>query len=260
MYWGDEHIPLRQVRRALTTWIGDPRLSRADAAATAREILRHLDNPAATKAARRTLLRMVEDFCYTADFDRDILDRDIRDVFEPGAEQARRAVGHPAAPLVADSMINLIQARLAAIEGLSAGEINDQALYQARQVHLLHYAEYALQQPALSVAAPTDRPGLYEPVTVETALNNSCGHLLTAVGLVAADPAGADALSRIPTPQFISRPSTENLDIPIDAHGQARLASSRIGPPDRDTGRPARHPLPDQAASACAPRRGYRHQ
>ena len=61
MYWGDEYEPLRQARRAMLTWIGDPRSSLRRASETARTILGQLDNPAATPAARRQLRKVLTD-------------------------------------------------------------------------------------------------------------------------------------------------------------------------------------------------------
>ncbi|HEX9518403.1 MAG TPA: hypothetical protein VF940_19765, partial [Streptosporangiaceae bacterium] len=56
MYWGDEFVPLRQARRALMTWLGDPRVSLQRAREAARAILGQIDSPHATARARRELL------------------------------------------------------------------------------------------------------------------------------------------------------------------------------------------------------------
>src|SRR5206468_606477 len=44
VYWGDGFVPVRQVRRAMLTWIGDPRSSLRKARETAKEVARQLDN------------------------------------------------------------------------------------------------------------------------------------------------------------------------------------------------------------------------
>jgi hypothetical protein len=192
MYWGDEYVPLRQARRALLTWIGDPRVSLRRAKETAQAILGQLDNPAATPAARRELRNALTDIGYTGRLDTDRLERAVFDVFEPDNRQIRRAVGHPAAPLMADSVIGVAEARLTAVGLLRDGRVTDQAFYQARHAHLMAYAEYAANQPIFAGSAPD--PDMYEPVTAEKALNDCCTHLLTAIGLEAMHPERATQL------------------------------------------------------------------
>jgi hypothetical protein len=194
MYWGDEYVPLRQARRAMLTWIGDPRVSLRRASETARTILGQLDNPAATPAARRHLRKVLTDIGYTGQLDADQLERAVFDVFEPDSRQIRRAVGHPAAPLMVDSVIGVTKARLAAVQRLQDGRVTDEAFYQARHAHLMAYAEYAVNQPTFARSARPQHPDMYEPVTAEKALNDCCTHLLTAIGLEAIYPERAAQL------------------------------------------------------------------
>jgi hypothetical protein len=199
MYWGEQHVPLRQVRRAMPTWIGDPRVSMRRARDTANEILRQLDNPRTTKSARRELVETLAHVAYTARPDRqpdyEQLEQAVRNVFEPGSSQIRRAVGHPAAPLVADAVVDLVKARLAGVGLLISDELPDNAFHQARQVHLVAYAEYAARWQSLADAAPPQNPDMYQPVTTEIALSSACGHLLTAIGMAALHPTRAAQLS-----------------------------------------------------------------
>ncbi len=183
MYWGDEYVPLRQARRAMLTWIGDPGVSLRQARETARAVLGQLDSPRATPAARRALLKVLTDIGHTAQLDADRLEAAVFDVFEPGSRQIRRAVGHPSAPLMVDSVIEVMKARLTAITQLRDGQVADDAFYQARHAHLVAYAEYAVKQPAFAGSAPPQNPDMYEPVTAEKALNDCCVHLLTTIGL-----------------------------------------------------------------------------
>jgi hypothetical protein len=188
MYWGDEYVPLRQARQAMLTWIGDPRVSLRRAKQTAQAILGQLDNPAATPAARRELRKVLTNIGYTGQLDADQLERAVFDVFEPGSRQIRRAVGHPATPLMAESVIGVARARLTAVTLLQEARVSDEAFYQARHAHLMAYAEYAVNQPRFAGSAPAQRPGMYEPVTAERALNDCCTNLLTAIGLEAMYP------------------------------------------------------------------------
>jgi hypothetical protein len=202
MYWGDQFVALRQVRRAMDTWLGDPRASKRQARETAQEVLRQLDNPAASAAARRDLLETVSTIAYTGRADLEQLERSVRVVFEPDARQIRRAVGHPAAPVTAESMIELIKARFNAVERLKAGKVTDQEFNQARHAHLVGYAEYAMNRHQYASMAPANNLDMYEPVTAEIALNSCCGHLLTTVGLQNLHPEQAARINAQPTPKI----------------------------------------------------------
>jgi hypothetical protein len=183
MYWGDDYVPVRQARRAMLTWIGDPGVSLRQAKETARAILGQLDSPRATPAARRALLKILTDVGHTGQLDADRLEAAVFDVFEPGSLKIRQAVGHPAAPVMVESVIEVMKARLTAVTYLRDDQVSDDAFYQARHAHLMAYAEYAVKQPAFAGSAPPQSPDMYEPVTAEKALNDCCAHLLTTMGL-----------------------------------------------------------------------------
>jgi hypothetical protein len=200
MYWGDGFVPVRQVRRAMLTWIGDPRASLRKARETAKEVTRQLDNPAATPAARRELCEALADLAYTgrADFGR--LERAVAGVFDAGYGTLRRAVGDPGAPVMTTAVIDALKARLIAIGLVTQGKLSDEDYYAARRRHLAAYTEYASRQQYFARSAPADNLGMYEPVTTETSLNACCGHLLTTIGLSALYPEGASRVDAMPTP------------------------------------------------------------
>ena len=199
MYWGDEWVPLRQVRRAMRTWLGDPRLSKRQARQTAREILRQFDDRAATPAARRDLLAALTETGYTGKADFEQLESALRHVFEPGSETIRKAVGHPEAPMMTDSFVTVLRARLGGAARLETGEITDEEFYFARHVHLVAYADYAMNRHSYVAFAPQSRPDMYEEVTAERALNEACLHLLTTIGMNELDPDGAQQFRHIPS-------------------------------------------------------------
>jgi hypothetical protein len=196
MYWGDDYVPLRQARRALMTWIGDPRASKQRAGDAARAILGQIDSPEATPGARRELRNVLTQAAYTGRPDFERMEQAIRAVFEPDYHKIRKAMGHPSAPLMTDSMIRVMEARLTAVTALTAGNVTDEALIQARDAHLFAYADYVAKQPFLAVASPPSTPQLYAPITAEDTLNNSCGYLLSAIGLEIMYPADAERLRR----------------------------------------------------------------
>ena len=200
MYWGDGFVPVRQVQRAMLTWIGDPRASMRKARDTAKEVARQLDNPAATHSARRELREALADLAYTgrADFGR--LEHAVTAVFDAGYGTLRRAVGDPGAPVMTASVIDALKVRLIAIDLVAQGKLTDEDYYAARRRHLAAYTEYASRQQYFARSAPADNPGMYEPVTAEAALNACCGHLLTTIGLSALYPEGASRVDTMTTP------------------------------------------------------------
>jgi hypothetical protein len=215
MYWGEQYVPLRQAKRALVRSLADTesspdpvrdakRTSRQRAAQVARGMLRQLDNPAATPEARREFLDVITDSASSGQPDLDAIAAAIRAVFEPGYKNIHRVIGHPAAPLLADSVIISIQARITAISALLGDQVDDDDLTSARDAHLFHYADYAARQPYLAAASPAGRPSLYEPVTGEDAISNCCGHLLSAIGLQIMYPEAAGQMKNARA--FLRRP------------------------------------------------------
>jgi hypothetical protein len=198
MYWGDNFVPLRQARRSLMTWLGDPRLSKQRSVDAAREVLGQIASPRATATARRELLDVVAQANWTGQPDFDRLEQAIRSVFEPEYKTFTRAIGHISAPVTTDAMIGVMKARLTAVTALLNGNVSDQALEQARIAHLFGYAEYAARQPILAAASPPGQP-LYQPVTAEDTLNNCCRNLLTTLGLELTYPDGAERLHQART-------------------------------------------------------------
>jgi hypothetical protein len=226
MYWGDDYVPLRQGRQALITWIGDPRASKQRAREAARTILGQIDSPEATPRARRELLDVLTWANYTGQPDFEQVERAIRAVFEPDySKHIRKAIGHPSAPFMTDSMIGVMKARLTAVTELTAGNVTDEALIQARDAHLFAYAEYVAKQPFLTAASPLGTHELYAPVTADHTLSNCCNHLLAAIGLEIMHPADAQRLRRARSRLRRPTPAEVGLIVAstsVAAHGAGR--------------------------------------
>lgn len=111
-------------------------------------------------------------------------------------------------------MIGLTEARLAAVNALTAGKVTDEAFISARDAHVFAYAEYAAKQHLLASTAPAGTGHLYEPVTANDTLSNCCGHLLAALGLEIMHPATAEQFRRErafrhrPTPAMVGLTAT----------------------------------------------------
>jgi hypothetical protein len=220
MYWGDDYVPLRQVRRALLTWLGDGKVSLKQAKQTARALLVQLDHPDATPAARRELRKAATDFGHTGEVDLDRLERAAFDVFEPHVSQIRRASGHQDAPMTVDSLVGVTKARQLAVSLLRSGRVSDKAFYEARHVHISAYAEYAARQVAYAARAPENHRDMYERVTAESALNDCCKHLLTAIGMQALHPRrGAELVATASTgdPRTIPKAARDAILNPREA-------------------------------------------
>ena len=209
MYWGEEYVTLRQARRALMTWLGDARASRHKARDAAHSILGKIGGPQATSRDRRELIDVLTEAGWTGRPDFPRMERAIRAVFEPGYGHVRKDAGHPSAPMMTDSMIEVMKARLIAATALRDGHVADEELTDARDAHLFAYAEYAATRPFLAAALPPGSAQLYEPVTAEETLSNCCSHLLSTIGLQLMHPEnaerlrGARAFQRRPTPAMI---------------------------------------------------------
>jgi hypothetical protein len=125
------------------------------------------------------------------------MERAVRAVFEPDYhKQIRRAIGHPVAPLMTDSMIRVMKARLTAVNALTAGKVTDETLIRARDAHLFAYAEYVARQPFLAAALSPDTQQMYAPITAEETLRNCCSHLLSVIGSEIMYPTDAERLRR----------------------------------------------------------------
>jgi hypothetical protein len=155
------------------------------------------------------------------------IEQAIRAVFEPGSRQIRRVIGHPAAPMMTESMIGVMKARLAAVSALMTGQVTDETLLQARDAHLFAYADYVAKQPFLAASTPASVPPLYEPVTAEISLNGCCGHLLSAIGLELTYPADAKRLKNARA--FMRRPDAATFGF-VTRGGSARSGSAEPDP------------------------------
>jgi hypothetical protein len=189
LYWGEDYVPVRQALRALTTWLGDTRANRDRARQAADSMLGVLDHPSATAAARRELKDVLAEIAYTGRLDRDHLERAVVQVFEPPAAFGRlsRAVGHPGAPLTAQTVIRLIEARVAAATEVQAGRVSEEQLTRCRQVHLATRSEYLALLPSIADPVWGAPRQLYTDLLGPNALQiwfDRCGtDLLTVIGL-----------------------------------------------------------------------------
>jgi hypothetical protein len=227
LYFGPEYVPVRQVRRALSTYAAHywPTPVRHG-----RKIARRVSHLFAsgsnmTRRDRERLTEAVVAFARTGTLGRDELIAAAGRIFDP--DDRGRVLGPPGARVSPESWIRLIEARLTAIDRLDA--LDEQAFEDARLAHLQHLADYTERQPEF--ARDREIGAMFEPVTDEQLIKNACIDTLTILGLLelARNGRSADQNTRKPAPRPQQRPGAtapgSNPD--ADQHATARR---RTGP------------------------------
>ncbi len=184
LYWGEEYVPLRQVRKALVTWLEAyslPTRDRADR--LARELLAQLDHPDASDTARRRFTRLVGAAIYDRRLDEPALHDAMTAVFDPHHEGRR--LGPPGARLNPDVVLTTSLRYAVAIDAVLRNAVDDDAFGQARQRHLEGLAEYLQRQPQLAADAGT-LAGMFTGPSFQVLVSSVCRNLLTALGFVLA--------------------------------------------------------------------------
>jgi hypothetical protein len=183
LWGGDEFdVPLRQVRRALGTWCGRHRsrkqVGRVRARAIARQMVKRIENPHATKADRDALQQLLEQSIRQSTLDSERLHVLVERVFDP--HQVGRSLGPPSVKLTAASHSRLLQAH--ATGYLELETFTDQDFEDARVIYRQTRRQYTAEQPALA-ANPGSSPFRFDDVDFESVLNQACPDLLLTLGM-----------------------------------------------------------------------------
>lgn len=177
MYFGDQYVPLRQVRRALSTWSASyTYVSEAAAKRGARRLLDQL--PKTRRAARTELIEVIAKAAYLGKIDRPALVDALDAALDP--DKTGRAVGPPGARLTPENYADLVEARLCAAARLD--EIPDDIFRRARLGQIRALEAYVRQQPEL--AADPKLGHIFSPATLDQLTQNACVDLLTSVGFL----------------------------------------------------------------------------
>lgn len=174
LWWGDEFIPLRQVRRALKTWAAV--MARGDttrnALQAARALAGDLGRPPSPRGGRPLLsVRRLADMIHQGRFDKEGLAEAVR-TLASGDGKGRKVVIEPTQPKMSpEQVVMLIGRRIDAITHLD--EIPDDMLLAARDQYKHTYPRYLLSSPA----------------TAEESLNQACVDLVTGLGLIRSNAA-----------------------------------------------------------------------
>lgn len=215
VYWGDQWVPLRQVRRALesSTGLFGPLRSYRRAVANAREVVRDISGPATTSEAAAELERAIADGTHNRRLDPEQLRPLIEAVVGGGGGRwGPFAVG-------VDQIADTLRARLTAVAELDRA--TDEQLRRARNEHrisILHYAEHWREMARLPGAA-----GRVPEPTMELLLNRAFQDLLFALGVVLiAEAEGRDVP---PSPEVPwDRPPLDLIRVSSSAVGHVMLA------------------------------------
>jgi hypothetical protein len=180
VFWGDEHVPLRQVRRAMATWVGRQRVYLDAADGAAAQLLSDFGRGPSQRATRGLLAEALR-------------------VRPPDLEQMREqlvaALGQPvvvqaagARPIEvsAASLVGILEARLAAMDQLQA--LDDPVFEWARFTNVVAASAYGQEQPALAGDPLHGR--IFVHLEHNVLVAQACRNLLTTLGMALTGPAG----------------------------------------------------------------------
>lgn len=184
LYWGDQYVPLRQVRRVLATW-GKGVLSHSWSGArkNAREVLRKL-NPPSRARGRRAFIEALTRTIYQlssggqpAKIDWNALVAVVQRVL--GVSTADQPRGPMGAPVTAQSVVLLTRARLEAIVHLKG--IDDSSFEWARFMYHTLFGQYLRERPKLATDPALGH--LFTAPTPSDVFSKACLDLVTLLGL-----------------------------------------------------------------------------
>jgi len=178
LIWGDDYVPVGQVRRAMETWAGRwETSSKKRAYWSARHLVADLGVGNVWPPARNAAIDAIADMGMTSTFDRDRLVAELRKVMDPDRTGRPRGALMQVTP---ETYADAIEARMTAMRALP--ELPDDTFHWARYLWQMTRSGYAADQPRL--AADPELGHLAEIPTLDSVANNACVDLLTILGLV----------------------------------------------------------------------------
>jgi transposase len=179
----DGWVELPQLRRALATAVGNPRLSGRVAHQSAQQLLGLLDHGYGRPDGRRLLRDELVRQLQRGRIDERALLPKVRAVFEPSSITVIR--GPAGAGLSAEAVTSMLSMRLLAAVELRRARgrrITDEQLLTARQQHLSSISEYRWLREALATQAAS-LAQLFEQPTLQEEVLSSVRTLLYQLGL-----------------------------------------------------------------------------
>lgn len=181
LYWGEEYVPLRQVRRVMETWaeIGRKR-PRHSWRSMARRVLDDVARSDARREDRDAAVELLAELMESKRGDVDQLVQVLIPIVGGDPVTGR----NPDAFTDARRAAELVMAQIAGLTRIQ--EISEEVFNWARAVLLVSQGDYLRQRPALAMDSVFGK--LHPPTTFEDFIQRACSHLITAVGLFLAQP------------------------------------------------------------------------
>lgn len=173
--WGDDYVPVRQVRRAMRTWSEFARRpSWTDADRVARDVVELVKAPGVRRGVRRRLRQVIAEQVGGGFREAELLSaaRDVIDI-APGTTR-----GPAEAPLSAARYTALVANRNAAIDRLPA--TTDEEFEAARAIYRVVGSLYDRDQP--SMVEDSDLGALFGPRDAAAEILFACSDLVTILG------------------------------------------------------------------------------
>ena len=187
LYFGDEHVTTRQVRRALGTWGGSTsKVSWTTAKRVAHQLLDDAAHPQARRADKRELVETAASAIM--DLPRKLDEEKLLPLFERVADPTGSGLtwtmdGMAVTP---GAVVAIMRARVRGLAALAAGEVDDSLLHWARYAEIVSRAQYAAQL-ARMMGHGTRSVAAAIPTVQETVLR-ACADLCTLLGLGVENP------------------------------------------------------------------------
>lgn len=179
----DEYVPIRQMKRALSSWCGSHGYYSASfkqARQSARNMLDFLDHPKARKKDRKRLVEVIATANYGGErYKMPEIRQAIKKVLDP--ENTGRIHGPSGAHLSIDDIVRLIEARLKTIERIK--EISDEEFNDARKMYAIAQNKYWQELPRF--ASDKEFGRLFSLRHLDERVNTACMSLITIIGMQA---------------------------------------------------------------------------
>ena len=211
LFWGDAYAPLRQVRRALKTWVDAyGAVSHTKAKSSAEKTLLQLDHPNAREQDRVQLRLLLTQSAKTGRFDKAAVAELARRVADPHETGLARG---PWGLLDANALATLLHARITALANLD--NASDDAYRQARDLYRNTGPTDARLRDPQEAQAFLSNPGLRYRTTfksIEAAVNDACIDFITTLGFSLLTPPFS------PSPPPPAPPRNDNQPEPSPGH------------------------------------------
>lgn len=191
--WGEEYVPIRQVRRAVGTWAAGYQQTRGEIGRTTSDTSRLANMfkaPGAKRADVTAFAKALADMSVSKRLEvaRELFDLGdkVIDPYDVGREFGAPGASIDVHGVVAAFIVlqyasdHAAQDRLADLRGATKFWFDDSHYRKARQHWLESHYEYQHMQPLLRVAGPA---GIYEPLTLDDIANSACRNVLNLMGL-----------------------------------------------------------------------------